>query len=98
MKGKYTRLGVTLTEDTKKLMSLASVGKPKPWLKGRKSPKPKLSIIQYSLDDIFIKEWESAKMVSEVLGFNKPNIIGTANGTQKTAYGFKWKYKKDLVI
>jgi hypothetical protein len=92
MKGKYIRLGVTLTEDTKKLMSLASVGKPKPWLKGRKSPKPKLPIFQYSLDNIFIKEWESAKMVSEVLGFSKPNITGAANGTYKTAYGFIWKY------
>jgi hypothetical protein len=37
-------------------------------------------------------------MVSEVLGFNKPNIIGAANGTQKTAYGFKWKYKINLAL
>jgi len=93
MKGKYIRLGATLTESTKNLMRLAAVGKPKPWLKGRDVCRPSKPILQYSLGGDFIKEWTSAKLINEEMGFNRPNIIAAANGGQNTAYGFIWKYK-----
>lgn len=93
MKGKFIRRGVILSENTKQLMSLAAEGKSKPWLKGRKCPKPNKIILQYDLQGNFIKEWESAKVASGSLNKTKSNITAVANGSKKIAYNFKWKYK-----
>ena len=54
-------------------------------------------IIQYDLQDNFIKEWPS---ISEAyLSLNKKTTNGCINlackGKQKTAFGYKWKYKNN---
>lgn len=54
-------------------------------------------ILQYDLEDNFIKEWGS---ISEVyLFFNKKVTNGCINlackGKIKTAFGYKWKYKNN---
>lgn len=92
MKGKYTRLGAILSEDTKNLMRLAAIGKPKPWLKGRKVHRPFKPIIQYSLGGEFIKKWSSPGAASDMLKIGKSNIRAAARGCQKTAGGYIWKY------
>lgn len=51
------------------------------------------SIIQYDENGNFIKEWPSATMVTEELGFNSRVINSQARGLRKKAYGFVWKYK-----
>ena len=51
------------------------------------------SIYQYDLQDIFIKEWNSIKEASECLNINRIGITHCLIENQKTAYGFKWKYK-----
>ena len=59
-----------------------------------------IPVIQYDLEGNFIKEWESkgqaAKWIKEQTG-KKSNITSQIKdcilGRQKTAYGFKWKYK-----
>lgn len=51
-------------------------------------------VIQLSLDNIEVKEWESAKEIQRVLNIQSSNISDCCNGKQKTAKGFKWKFKE----
>jgi len=50
-------------------------------------------IIQLDLDNNPIKEWESLMEIERNLKFNNGNISLCCQNKQKTAYGFKWKYK-----
>lgn len=51
-------------------------------------------VLQFSLDGTFIEEYESASAAARYLGKTTSSCIsGACNGTQKTAYGYKWKYK-----
>jgi hypothetical protein len=51
------------------------------------------NIIQFDLEDNFIKEWPSIRQAGSVLrGTNGETIRKCLKGLQKTAYGFKWKY------
>lgn len=56
----------------------------------------KRSVNQYTIDDKFIKTFDSAKEAYESVGKSvkngASNITAVCNGRQKTAYGFKWKY------
>lgn len=51
------------------------------------------SVLQFTLEDILIKEYPSTKQVERELGFAQTNIVKCCKGKLKTAYGFKWKYK-----
>lgn len=51
-------------------------------------------IMQYNLEGTFIKEWESFKDITQNLGFHNSGLCFCCKGTQKTAYGFIWKYKE----
>lgn len=53
-------------------------------------------IIQYDLNNNFIKEWKDGNEIEKVLGYNKNKIQHVCNGKQKTSYNFIWKYKKDV--
>lgn len=60
-------------------------------------------ILQYSKENVFIKEWKNTRIA--IIGNNffgkEPNKLYTikraiqncCNGERQTAYGFKWKYK-----
>lgn len=55
------------------------------------------SVIQFNIDGTFIKEWESAKQAC--LFYNPKDLNGVSAcclGKQKTAFGYKWKYKQTL--
>jgi len=54
------------------------------------------SVIQLSLQDIFIKKWKSMKQAQEELGIFTTNIGNCCMGKAKTAGGFKWKYEQYL--
>lgn len=54
------------------------------------------AVLQYSLDNIFIKEYETIKMASIELGISRQSINCAAIGRTKTAHKFIWKYKNDL--
>lgn len=49
---------------------------------------------QFDLNGNFIKEYFNTQEAERILGKNKHNIQNAARGSQKTAYGFIWKYKK----
>lgn len=50
-------------------------------------------VLQFDLEDNFIKEWESATIVGKINNWNRGNIHDCCRGKQKTSYGYKWKYK-----
>lgn len=58
---------------------------------GYKSPSRK-KINQFTIDDIFIKTWESAKDVESELKISRFAISQVLIGNNKTSGGFKWKY------
>ena len=49
-------------------------------------------ILQFTLDDIFVKEWPDLISTKEA-GMNEKCISSTCRGLHKTAYGYKWKFK-----
>lgn len=65
----------------------------KPFKERFKARKP---ILQYSIDGCFVGEWDSATSFGEYINKDvSSNIIACIKGKQKTAYGYKWKYKYD---
>lgn len=50
-------------------------------------------ILQYSLEGIFIKEWESAKTAAKKLKIDSSGILKCCKNKLTTAGKFKWKYK-----
>ena len=55
-------------------------------------------IIQYDIYGNYIKTWDYAKQIKETLGYDHSSILKCCKGKQKTAYGYVWKYHKDLLI
>ena len=53
-------------------------------------------LLQYSIDDEFIKEWENANQVKRELGYCAENIRNVCKGRRKIANGYKWKYKEEI--
>lgn len=59
--------------------------------------KPIHNIIhQYSLDNVFIKEWSSIEEINNILHI-KNNICACCLGTVPTAHGFIWKYPAKIL-
>lgn len=54
----------------------------------------KKPVIQYSLDDKYIKQYPSISKAAEALGKKPLGILLAVKGKFKTAYGYKWRYKK----
>ena len=61
-------------------------------LKNRKDQSK--SVLQYDLQDNFVKEYPSTHQVEREKGFNQGAINKCCKGKYKTAYGYKWKYKE----
>ena len=59
-------------------------------INGKKSK----SVLQYDLQDNFVKEYASTRQVERETGFSNGNIVSCCNGKLKTAYGYKWRYKE----
>lgn len=50
------------------------------------------SVLQYSLDGEFIKEWSSTRQIERELGFLSGNISQCCNEKIKTSYRYVWKF------
>lgn len=57
--------------------------------------KIKIPVLQYDLDNNFIKEWPGMKDAGIALKIRPGNISSCIRGRQKSAGGFIWKYKLD---
>ena len=79
--------GKARSEENKLNLSLAKKGIP--------NPKNSKIILQYDLENNFIKEWSSIKDANLFLGKGKDSsAIGECcKGKKQTVYKFKWKYK-----
>ena len=53
-------------------------------------------VLQFTLDDVFIKEFPSAHQIERENGFNNSHISACCKGKLKQAYGYKWKYEKEV--
>ena len=60
---------------------------------GTRTEKCSKSVLQFDLNDNFIKEYPSTHQVERELGFAQGNIVSCCNGRCKTAYNYIWKYK-----
>lgn len=60
----------------------------------RRAKKQSKPVLQFTLDDILVKEYPSAMQVERETGFSNGNIINCCKGNFKQAYGYKWKYKE----
>jgi group I intron endonuclease len=81
-----------MPNEIKLKLSLATKGRPKSeeWKK-----KISIPIIQYNLNNEFIKEWDSAKSIGEFFNVDSTTFIRCCKKKQKTAYGYKWQYKDE---
>ena len=52
------------------------------------------SVLQFTLDNILIKEYPSIKQAERETGFANSNIVKCCNGRYKQAYGYIWRYKE----
>jgi len=53
-------------------------------------------VLQYDLENNFIKEWNTAKEACLFYNFKDLNgVSACCLGKQKTAFGYKWKYKNN---
>jgi hypothetical protein len=97
--------GRKYSENTKKIISAKITGtkrsedtknklrKPKTKEHIQKMNRPRYAIIQYDLQDNFIQEWSSVNEIIQHLKINYRNITAACRKEQKTAGGYKWKYK-----
>lgn len=53
-------------------------------------------VLQYSLKQEFIKEWETVGEIFRELNFDKSAILRCCKGKQKKSYHFIWKFKDDV--
>ena len=59
-----------------------------------KNGKKSKSVLQFTLDNILVKEYPSIQQVYRETGFSQGNICGCCNGKYKQMYGFIWRYKE----
>jgi hypothetical protein len=52
---------------------------------------------QFTLNNEFIKEWNSVKEINEMLGFCEGHIGNVCSGVYKQGYGFKWNYVDKII-
>lgn len=77
-----TKKGKPKSEEHKQKLSIANKGK---------GSKP---ILQYTLDGVFIRDWDSATTASKELNIFQTSITACCKGKQKSAYGFIWRHKE----
>lgn len=58
----------------------------------KRANKIKIKINQYSLENKYIKTWDSIIEASSSIKGLSTNIVKCCKGKQKTVYGYKWKY------
>ena len=94
------------TDDVRKKISKGNKGIPKPFTKdhirniGLTKRKNAKRVLMYDLEDNLIKEWECKSQAAEWIKETKKRqgnltsqIKDAILGKQKTAFGYKWKYK-----
>ena len=84
------RKGIACSEEAKQKISETLKGK----YMGEESPKAK-GVVQYDLDGNLIRIWECIAQATRECNITKTGITSCCKGKQKTAGGFKWRYKNE---
>lgn len=79
--------GKTVSEETRKKVSLARLGR----FMGAENVNAR-PVIQYTKDGDYIKTWESAMDAARATGANNAKICECCKGSRKSAGGFRWGY------
>lgn len=64
--------------------------------KYRKTLNRRIPVVQYTLDDKIVREYESATSAAKILNKTQGSarqILQTCRGVYKTMFGYKWKFK-----
>jgi len=79
------------TEEKRNNLSIASRHRDRTDISGSKNKKSK-PILQYALDGVLIKEWESVSMCARELKIHRSNIFANLRGSiiQSEGFVFKW--------
>jgi len=87
--------GRKASDQTKSKMSLAhKKNKTGSWLESKDHKNGRaFKVYQYSLDGVFLKEWECAQYAVKFYNMNKTGITDCLKGRQKSAKGYIWKIK-----
>lgn len=80
------------SEETRKKMSISGKGVPQPEHFSKLISKP---VIQYDLEDNFIKEWSSIKEASSYLNIDIAAISKCCRNIYRKTHNYKFKYKID---
>lgn len=89
---KRKMIGRKHNEGSKIKIGLASKNMDKNKIRER-SNKIKKKIIQYDLNNNFIREWDSASDASKYYKCNRGNITNVCKGKRNSTLNFKWCYK-----
>lgn len=81
-----SKTGKVTSEETKRKQSEAHLGNK------NKSAK---SVLQFSQDGIFLKEWNCIMNIKRELGIDNSSVVKCCKGKLKFAGGFIWRYKED---
>jgi len=64
----------------------------------KKSIALRVPVLQYDLQNNFIRKWDGAITASIELSINQGHISSCRNGGRKTAGGFIWRYESDKTV
>jgi len=81
-------LNKKLSDSHKELMK---INNPKIYIQGAGNLRAK-RIIQFTLDNVFIKTWGSSKCIERSLGIDSSSVIKSCKGKLKTCKGYIFKY------
>lgn len=98
MIGKKVRLGIKDSEETRKKKSDTFKKRDIDWTYRNQmvSQKRRKPVLQYDLEDNFIKEWDSVQEFEDTTGLkSNGGICLCCQGKRKSVLGYKWKYKNN---
>lgn len=64
----------------------------------RRAGKLAKQVLQYTLDGEFVAEYPSASDANRKTGYNFSKIAACCRNDRKTAYGYKWRYKNEVLV
>ena len=94
-----SRVGITLSNETKNKIRLKALGRDTGKILSEET-KLKIGltsskeVYQYSLDNNFIRKFESCSEVERILNINKSSVASCCRFKRKSAGGYKWYYEK----
>lgn len=94
-----SRIGVTLSDETKDKIRIKALGRDKGKVLSEET-KLKIGlafskeVYQYSLDNNFIRKFNSYSEVERILNINKSSVASCCIFKRKSAGGYKWYYEK----